>query len=454
MPTHIAPTKTMPEESNGTDPPKNDEASPSSKKRRICLLLQAVDGVVPYLTPQLLRTCFPVETFGDRLWIGVAVKDTCIVPSFSSVAGDEIEISAAKSAIKAKRKPQPPRGYQFSADTSVDPWMKPYTRVTVPTFDMVADAQGRQHANDAAIIANDQHVMVWTGHGRQSLTPAAYAASAAGLASAYTVPLFDAGAAVSTNDTTIKPKRWEAAQRRTKEWSSDFLKRKQSYNTTLGCGDATQTTASKTIPLYPILVQTPVWQTSLEATLQSLKHESDHHRSGAVLIGWNYLSPDLQRKSLQRATVGIKGAPLGVLATNSLDQILRAVQSGATLIGSNLPQKWAEEKCAFLLDLSSVALAEPMPKRARTNLDDNGCLDLQPPPSKQVADHPWYRDKGPLLPGCMCHACQTHSRAYVYHLVCAKELLAEVLLFIHNLYHLVEVLRVAETNYGTGEGAA
>lgn len=38
----------------------------------------------------------------------------------------------------------------------------------------------------------------------------------------------------------------------------------------------------------------------------------------------------------------------------------------------------------------------------------------------------------PLVSACSCYTCETHSRAYINHLLCAKEMLAWVLLQVHN----------------------
>jgi hypothetical protein len=46
-----------------------------------------------------------------------------------------------------------------------------------------------------------------------------------------------------------------------------------------------------------------------------------------------------------------------------------------------------------------------------------------------------YRlDKGPLVPGCSCFACRNHTRAYVHHLLHQHEMLASVLLEVHNTH--------------------
>jgi len=43
-------------------------------------------------------------------------------------------------------------------------------------------------------------------------------------------------------------------------------------------------------------------------------------------------------------------------------------------------------------------------------------------------------DKGPLVAGCSCFTCQNHSRAYIHHLLHTHEMLAGVLLEMHNTH--------------------
>lgn len=428
----------------------------SDSGERVCapqptirFLLPAVDGLFPFLTPQLLRRCFPAtEELSNRLWIGIAVKDTCVVPVFA----EDTDPKTSK-----------PRGYHFTSDPTstggagVDSWMKAYTRVTVPTFDMLADAKGRQNANNAAVVATDQHVMLWTGNGRQSITAAQYYGCARGLDSHYTVPLFDSGCG------STKKRRRVAALRRTQEWNADYRQR-------LATDDKPT--------LSPILVDEDIMkeERGLESQLERILGDNDDKSStstkspnkGVALIGWSSLPAHLQDTSMQQIARSLANrAPLGLLATDSLAQVLRAACHGATLIGSSLPQQWAVSRRAFLFDLDDECLrgqqehsnpevsSEPSAKRAKTEdtspdalalrLDQDGCLNLNPNHDDKIQDHPWYRDKRPLLPECTCHTCQTHSRAYLYHLVCAKEMLSEILLFIHNLHHMLHTLKLVET---------
>ena len=44
-------------------------------------------------------------------------------------------------------------------------------------------------------------------------------------------------------------------------------------------------------------------------------------------------------------------------------------------------------------------------------------------------------DMRPLVEGCTCYCCARYTRAYLHHFLVTKEMLAEVLLMIHNLHH-------------------
>jgi queuine tRNA-ribosyltransferase len=51
------------------------------------------------------------------------------------------------------------------------------------------------------------------------------------------------------------------------------------------------------------------------------------------------------------------------------------------------------------------------------------------------------RDTRPIDESCDCYTCQTFTRAYLRHLIVAKELLAGTLLSIHNLHALVQLVK-------------
>jgi queuine tRNA-ribosyltransferase len=51
------------------------------------------------------------------------------------------------------------------------------------------------------------------------------------------------------------------------------------------------------------------------------------------------------------------------------------------------------------------------------------------------------RDQGPIDQDCCCYTCQSFTRAYLRHLIVAKEMLAATLLSIHNLHMLLQLTR-------------
>lgn len=63
-----------------------------------------------------------------------------------------------------------------------------------------------------------------------------------------------------------------------------------------------------------------------------------------------------------------------------------------------------------------------------------------------IRDRPFARDFQPIEPGCSCYTCKNYSRAYIRHLLKAKEVLGIRLTSIHNvtfLLHLMEDIREA-----------
>jgi queuine tRNA-ribosyltransferase len=50
-------------------------------------------------------------------------------------------------------------------------------------------------------------------------------------------------------------------------------------------------------------------------------------------------------------------------------------------------------------------------------------------------------DPTPIDDACACYTCQNYSRAYLRHLIIAKEMLAATLLSIHNIHTLVQLAR-------------
>lgn len=59
---------------------------------------------------------------------------------------------------------------------------------------------------------------------------------------------------------------------------------------------------------------------------------------------------------------------------------------------------------------------------------------------KNITASRYREDFTPLVEGCKCYTCQNYTRAYLHHLIHAKELLGKTLMSIHNEYFIVKLV--------------
>lgn len=102
---------------------------------------------------------------------------------------------------------------------------------------------------------------------------------------------------------------------------------------------------------------------------------------------------------------------------------LELVSEGWDLLDTSAATVLADRGHAFTFSLDS----------AEDGKESRYCIHL--------LDDLYKEDFKPILEGCSCLACTKHTRAYVSHLLNTKELLASVLLSIHNLHHYQEFFK-------------
>lgn len=81
-----------------------------------------------------------------------------------------------------------------------------------------------------------------------------------------------------------------------------------------------------------------------------------------------------------------------------------------------------------------------------TRLGRNNAAFLRRGSRLNLKNAEFIRDTNPIDEGCTCYACRNFTRAYLRHLIHAKEMLSATLLSIHNLHtliHLAKDLRAA-----------
>ena len=179
-----------------------------------------------------------------------------------------------------------------------------------------------------------------------------------------------------------------------------------------------------------------------------------------AIVGWDTISynREYRRQALRSIMKTVKVATgLGeeesstkyvILAVNDIQSILDAAREGVSIIGTDIVRLWSRGGIALCLDMSLDNNSRNNNEKKKEN-NMGGKLDLS---KEQFA-----RDSSALLPGCQCVACRprqintstgdvkkmvpSFTRAYIHHLIKANEMLAETLLFVHNLHQMLLLFR-------------
>ncbi|HZW02966.1 MAG TPA: tRNA guanosine(34) transglycosylase Tgt [Anaerolineaceae bacterium] len=154
--------------------------------------------------------------------------------------------------------------------------------------------------------------------------------------------------------------------------------------------------------------------------------------------------PDLRTQSAEFiASLGFPGHAIGGLSVGETKDEMNAMLEIVTPI---LP----EDKPRYLMGVGSP---EDLINGIRRGIDIFDCVlptrlarhqaAMTPTGRLNMVNAAYAHDSGPILEGCECYTCQHFTRAYIRHLIVAKEMLAATLLSIHNLYTLLEIARHA-----------
>ncbi|XP_077480804.1 queuine tRNA-ribosyltransferase accessory subunit 2 [Stigmatopora argus] len=122
------------------------------------------------------------------------------------------------------------------------------------------------------------------------------------------------------------------------------------------------------------------------------------------------------------------------------DEVLACVEGGVDLFEGFFPFLVTERGCALCFhfdianDPESCDPTTPSEDRAeKPNGEDDPTRVT--PFEMDLKDKRYRDDLRPLVDGCGCYCCRNHQRAYVHHLLATNELLAGVLLTLHNTAH-------------------
>jgi queuine tRNA-ribosyltransferase len=76
-----------------------------------------------------------------------------------------------------------------------------------------------------------------------------------------------------------------------------------------------------------------------------------------------------------------------------------------------------------------------------TRLGRNNAVFLREGGRLNLKNLPFAKDPNPIDENCTCYTCRTFTRAYLRHLIMAKEMLSATLLSIHNLHTLIQLTK-------------
>lgn len=167
-----------------------------------------------------------------------------------------------------------------------------------------------------------------------------------------------------------------------------------------------------------------------EARKRAAETVARHGLRGAVIGGLGSGETPEDRAAAVKSALAafptwtLRVAPIGY---SSPSELLAAVEMGIDVIGTAYANFLTENGLALALPLLAggaflAAVVQVVSTKQVLNLRDN---DMR-------------RDTRPLVAGCGCHCCAHHHRAYVHHLLIAREMSGQVLLQLHNTHHLLD----------------
>lgn len=114
----------------------------------------------------------------------------------------------------------------------------------------------------------------------------------------------------------------------------------------------------------------------------------------------------------------------------SFETMLEAVKCGIDIFDSSY---------AYVLTESGEASVFPfveVKEILKSSIEDKPLKRAKLPTKLCLKEKIYKDDFEPILKNCECYTCTNYTRAYINHLLVTSELLAPILLMIHNLHHL------------------
>uniref|UniRef100_A0A8C6S0X2 Queuine tRNA-ribosyltransferase accessory subunit 2 n=1 Tax=Nannospalax galili TaxID=1026970 RepID=A0A8C6S0X2_NANGA len=188
----------------------------------------------------------------------------------------------------------------------------------------------------------------------------------------------------------------------------------------------------------------------MEERLRSARETAKRPVGGFLLDGFhaNPAVTETRLRLLSSVTAELpEDKPRLICGISRPDEVLECIERGVDLFESFFPYQVTERGCAltFTFDcqlnpeetlLQQNGIQEEVKyvdqiKKIKTT----GCSEEMTSFEISLKEKKYQEDFNPLVRGCSCYCCKNHTRAYIHHLLVTNELLAGVLLMIHNFEH-------------------
>ncbi|OTB18155.1 hypothetical protein K445DRAFT_347192 [Daldinia sp. EC12] len=365
----------------------------------------AVEGGMPRAGRLSLPKRKPIDTPN---YIGLSSRGA--IPHMTpDVISKHVELNGSYMALedfveRSQKRTQPA---VFNIDGAGKDALHAYTATPEPLAIVLG---ARRHPAVVAPMGNGKdYVSIYTSTGFQKLKNSEFYRAIERLQPDIAIPLADLTFGNAHIRTKLpNQKRQLRMVERTEDWLSEFIKLRNTDNES----ESTASMPSLFAPLLPVAYPTQ-WE-----YINRLSQDYVQHLSGLAVYDADIL-PDLMNHesvdSLPRLSMDFITSP---------QEILRQVRLGMDVF-----------TVTFLNAASDAGIALT--------------FSFPPPPGTAVTNplgiDMWSQDHQvslkPLVDGCECYACTKHHRAYLQHLLNAKEMLGWTLLQIHNHHILSEFFK-------------
>ncbi|CAH2218855.1 queuine tRNA-ribosyltransferase accessory subunit 2 isoform X1 [Pelobates cultripes] len=184
----------------------------------------------------------------------------------------------------------------------------------------------------------------------------------------------------------------------------------------------------------------------LEERLRSARETAKRPVGGFLLDGFqgSAMSRETKLSLISSITAALpEDKPRFMHGVGRPDELLDCIERGVDLFDCSFPYEVTERGCALSFkhcynpDPETAVLDESETREEESNgnvVTEDPEIDRSGMTSFEIClkEKRFREDFKPLLQGCTCYCCRNHTRAYVHHLLMSKELLAGILLMIHN----------------------